>query len=252
MNTNVKHEDAFLINNELLFLPSERRISSIVNEETEQLTNQVSKLLCYLCMNSRMLIKYNDIMQFVWGERYRFISYGSVYQALLSLRKALKNIAISPVEIKSIRKEGIIFNATVKKQQQEPLIQDTSIIAERNAMTEPLYSSQMFYFTVAIITMITITTLSVLYNRGRGAFDNYTVKDNTGGECNIRLNSDAVDSRRHINFLEKHQYLCTPDTTLYITAYENNHTLSVIQCRNNYLVKSKMGNCRSLLYISEL
>ncbi|MDK6932421.1 hypothetical protein QP353_23770 [Klebsiella aerogenes] len=233
--------EIFLIKNVVEFDPSNQLISSSSGDIKIKLTNIVSKMLHYLCVNNKTVNKYGDVMQFVWGERHTQTNYGSLYQALLVLRKSLNEISANDkIEINSIRKEGILLNAEVKK-----LIKVNSehiYIKSRKIKTFNIYKITPF-FNFIIIIFISIMLIFFFSLRNHGVFNNYTNEIPSLGKCKMWFNSDAIDSSQHIKFIKKHIELCVPESNLYITAYKNINKISVVQCSNNYLDVKKIGNC---------
>ncbi|EQA1694818.1 winged helix-turn-helix domain-containing protein [Enterobacter hormaechei] len=237
-------EEFYMINEGLMFIPSVRTIHQVATGRRVQLTNIVNKMFYYLCQNNGKVISYDEIMQFVWGERHRQISYGSLYQALLTLRKSLKEVNVDGDSIKSIRKKGMIFNAVVEKK-----IQKTP--SSSNKIRHLAYTSRIFFSLIALLMIILIlcSGLYFIYNGDEvKIFNNYFTAKNTPGGCKVKFNSDAANSRKHNSFLHDHIYLCVPDTVMYITAYENISNISVVQCQDNYLDTKKMGNCRVYIF----
>ena len=249
--TNTEETELFIINNELIFDPIERVILSSSNGMRVHLTNIVSKMLCYFCRNSKTLINYDEIMEFVWGEKYRQVSYGSMHQALLVLRKSLKKISSSDIEIKSIRKAGVIFNAVVEKKKNiHDSVNNISTNKKSvNKNTKKLLARLVLPFSIFFLF------ISILLNSDIGlkdsVFENYTPGVKYLGQCNVRFNSNATDSDKHLRFLYKYKNLCVPGSVLFITANENTSYVSIVQCKNKYFDNKSLGNCGVSLFTFE-
>ncbi|ENZ7683297.1 winged helix-turn-helix domain-containing protein [Klebsiella aerogenes] len=233
-------DDIFVIKNAIKFSPQEQSISSITGDSCVKLTNIVSKLLHYLCVNSQVVNRYDDVMKFVWGERYIKTSYGSMYQALLVLRKSLREVAVDDkIEIDSVRKEGVRLNAVVVR-----LPQSSEDGNPCNMSNNGKSSIRRRYFIYTFITILALFFLILFLKfKDSSVFSHYTSETRAFGGCKVRFNSDALDSSLHNKILIEHKDLCIPDSTLYITAYNNIHRISIIQCRNGFFSTKEVGNC---------
>lgn len=249
--TDTEEKEFFIINNELNFDPIERVILSSSNGMRVHLTNIVSKMLCYFCRNSQTLINYDDIMQFVWGEKYRQVSYGSMYQALLVLRKSLKKIATSDIEIKSIRKAGIIFYAVVEKKNN--LYDSVNNICINSKSVSKKLKKLLARLTLPFSIFFLFINIYLNSDIGlkNSVFENYTPGVKYLGQCNVRFNSNASDSDKHLRFLDKYKNLCVSGGVLFITANENTSYVSVVQCKNKYFDNKNLGNCGVFLFTFE-
>lgn len=244
--------EIFLINSIIEFDPGNQFISSTSGDIKIKLTNIVSKMLHYLCINNKVVNKHDHVMQFVWGERHTQTSYASLYQAILVLRKSLNEVSINDkIEINSIRKEGIRLNAEVEK-----LIKINNNhfgIKSRNKSTSNITKAKIIFSLIGIIVfLLALTFFSILRNHSHGVFSNYTYQAPISGKCEMWFNSDAIDSLRHINFIKKHKELCMPESILYITAYKNANKVSVVQCLNNHLDLKNIGNCTVKTFYLEI
>lgn len=233
-------DEIFVIKNALRFSPQEQSISSITGDSCVKLTNIVSKLLHYLCVNSQVVNRYDDVMKFVWGERYIKTSYGSMYQALLVLRKALREVAVNDeIEIDSVRKEGIRLNAVVVRLPQSS--EDRNSCNMSNNGKSSIRRRNLIYTLVTILAFLFL--ILFLTYKDSSVFSHYTSEIRGLGNCKVRFNSDALDSSLHKKILIEHKDLCISNATLYITAYNNIHRISIIQCRNGFFSTKEVGNC---------
>ncbi|MCT4716320.1 winged helix-turn-helix domain-containing protein [Enterobacteriaceae bacterium H18W14] len=237
----------FLINDQVCFYPDEQIVCSLQGNKKIPLTRIVNKMLYYFCKNCRHIIKYDEMMLFIWGEKHRQIRYGSLYQALLVLRKSLEELNISSALIKTVRKKGLIFDCVVVEQKSDPKSTDNVSASETSAQSsepltnKPIARRPLFY--LGLILLTALFSALFYYHSTRSVFDNYTVGERLSGGCMVHYNSDAHDANHHKKFMNSHSELCKPGAMLYITTYITTNAVSVVQCDNAWLREKHIGNC---------
>jgi DNA-binding winged helix-turn-helix (wHTH) protein len=244
----MSNKEWFLINDQICFYPEEQMLCSADGNKKITLTRIVNKMLHYFCTHEKVLISYEEIMCFIWEERHKTIGYGSLYQALLVLRKSFLELEPDCRFIKTIRKSGIIFDCEIVENSNSvdvvgELAGKTTVVANVNCFSKAALEKKKIIISLLLMMVVIAAATTYCYSRFEGVFDLYTPAKPLANGCSVRYNPDAYDISQHDRFIEHHQDLCIPNSILYVTTYVSREDVSVVRCRNVYLYEKNIGNC---------
>jgi DNA-binding winged helix-turn-helix (wHTH) protein len=245
---NMSNKEWFLINDQICFYPQEQMLCSTDGNKKITLTRIVNKMLYYFCTHEKVLISYEEIMCFIWEERHKTIGYGSLYQALLVLRKSFLELEPDCRFIKTIRKSGIIFDCEIVENSNSvgvlgELAEKATVVADVNCFSKAALQKKKIIISMLLMVVVIAAAAAYFYSRFEGVFDLYTPAKLLAKGCSVRYNSDAYDTSQYNQFIEQYQDLCIPNSILYVTTYFSREDVSVVRCRNFYLHQKNIGNC---------
>jgi DNA-binding winged helix-turn-helix (wHTH) protein len=99
---------AWLINDVVLFEPDERRLCAIQNYPAQCiiLHGPVNECLLQLLLHNGEVLSQRFLFDAVWGKQGAVVTTNALYQAIASVRKALKSAGLADDVIKTIPKAG--------------------------------------------------------------------------------------------------------------------------------------------------
>ena len=106
--------DIYYINEQIEFNVQTSIVRLSDTDKQITLTPLCARILQILCANANATLSHKEIMTYVWREKYQELQYGTYYQTLLLLRKALKTVGGTDDLIKTVHRKGLVLNGSVE------------------------------------------------------------------------------------------------------------------------------------------
>lgn len=260
-------DDHFLINDEVEFNYTARSLRNLQTGKEVILTQIVCNLLLCLCQHNDEVVQYSSLMEEVWGERHKNVQYGTVYQTVLLLRKAIRKLELQSKLIKTIPRKGIMLscrlhsecsprntdNDDIKEGENGKEYADVPLIQENRTFPwiKTLIRDDRFVLLMSMIFFIVSSMLYIFKNNPMPETDFFSGFQEAGtlkNDCAYSFNSDTHDYSQHKQFIRDHASLCLPNTHLFISTEVNNPMLSAIRCNIDLTSRKKFKNCVSIYF----
>ena len=249
MSDNVKL--SYLIDKFIIFNPERCSLTNRLSLKEIQLKSTASLCFLLLLKNHNKIITQNELLEFAWGHSHREATFNAYYQIILSLRKALLDIGLEKQIITTIVRKGLIIRDDIPvehiTESQEPLLTGTppdyDIQQHREYATVPC---QALFLSEKIILIITLAvSIFLLFRYIDSKDDNFfsgyiPLHPHTQG-CQYFINGDALNVSRHDAIIRSHPEICQKGHSIYITAYPEIMSASVLMCQ-----KPVTGNVKNI------
>lgn len=108
------NNNGYLIDNEIIFIPSERSITSKTSNLTQTLHTPAVRCL-QLLLEDKKTVPQNMLYKAGWGEdALKKVSTATYYQCFVNLRKQIREIGYNNELLITVPKEGIRINETIE------------------------------------------------------------------------------------------------------------------------------------------
>ncbi|MGL6014055.1 MAG: winged helix-turn-helix domain-containing protein, partial [Shewanella oncorhynchi] len=132
--------EKYLINDMVLFMPDENRLTPLGKRGSETILNTpVNRCLLLLLQNPGEIVRQETILAEVWEKHGQYVTMNTLYQNILLLRRGMKNAGILMSAIKTIPKVGVKFTGKVQQVEES---ESPHAQAEPNASTADLSVSR--------------------------------------------------------------------------------------------------------------
>jgi DNA-binding winged helix-turn-helix (wHTH) protein len=247
----------YLIENKIMFIPDKQTLVHADSHEQIKLKPTASLCLLLLLNHHGTVVTQNELLAFGWGENHRQVSFNAFYQSILSLRKAFLQMGMEKQIITTLPRRGLIV-------QQEITLEKLPYVSTESTQTalqpeEPVLampaevvvakSPRLNIVEIIIIALTVLLSGILLYPDSPHAdyFSDYVPALKKYGECEVFFNGNASNYIRHDQFISQHLALCEGEDSLYITAYPETKSVSVLLC--SLPVDTHEDNtCRSVFY----
>lgn len=262
MSSDPDHTKAYLIENTLEFIPAERLLRHRVTQHKVILHSTVSSCLLLLLQEHNSLVTQDQLLRCAWGEKHRKITHNAFYQCILNLRKSFVALGVETPIVTTIPRKGLMITEQVSVEEVVPkpvvegiLALDTDSVSLNEPKTtlfrDTAYRFWAFakenYGVISFGGMVMILLLNILQSETYDTLGSYTQAGKLSNNCTYFFNDDAGAFSRHEDFLKRKPEICTANKYVYVTAYENIKSLSVMICTKK-LGAGPSNRCSSIYY----
>ncbi|MCW9445978.1 winged helix-turn-helix domain-containing protein [Klebsiella oxytoca] len=268
----------FIIDNEIAFLPDERKLLCLKNMSEYTIHRASERCLTLLIERQGRVITHNELMVVGWGEdALRTISTASYYQAFVNLRKAFKKLGYKNKLFVTIRGEGIRLNSYIDIRKEDVLPSNGQLLPT-DTTPEDIKSERIFYNpdesnlgekiqnkTISMIhslffnkimtsnfrNLFILITLSLMLSMIVFfiSFNNEIkipgfIQDSQSPAC-FQFNKNNKSNKFSIDFLSKKGFSCDTQKKYYVSYFHTSPRLTVFICDNNH----SSFNCEAETYI---
>lgn len=248
---------SYLIDKCIIFNPERSSLTNRLSLKEIQLKSTASLCFLLLLKNHNKVITQNELLEFAWGDSHREATFNAYYQIILSLRKALLDIGLEKQIITTIVRKGLIVR--------DDICVENMNVSQENLFTEQLTHSDLqknsehttasrhvLFLSEKIILIITLTVSIFLISRYINSkddnfFSGYIPLQPHTQECQYFINDDTVNASRHEEIIRSHPEICHDGHSIYITAYPEIMSASVLMCQTPVTDNTK-NNCTSMFF----
>lgn len=231
----------YLIEKFINFNPERCTLTNQLNMKEIKLKNTASLCFLLLLKNHNKVIMQHELLEFAWGDSHREVTFNTYYQIILSIRKALLDIGLEKQIVTTIVRKGLIIRDDISvehiTESVEPLLTGIPPYSDIDQCSEcATVPRQELLIPEIIILIITLTMCIFLFiryinSRDDNFFFGYVpLHPHTQG-CQYFINADAHNASRHEDILRSHPEMCQEGNIVYITAYPETMSASVIMCK---------------------
>lgn len=258
---------AWLINDVVLFEPDERRLCAIQSYPAQCiiLHGPVNECLLQLLLHNGEVLSQRFLFDAVWGKQGAVVTTNALYQAIASVRKALKSAGLADDVIKTIPKAGFksvaqicageaadfLPQRTVIPEPVEagymPVANDNIIINKQDSRWDALLHSPVAFFMAGLLFCLSCAVLYGSLNYDKAVFADYQQVGKIGN-CEVFSSwYDVEHSRSQFNALSaRYPITCKPGDSAYMTVNRLQQGISIFICDKT--PDSANAHCRTLFY----
>ncbi|EOF7416208.1 transcriptional regulator [Salmonella enterica subsp. enterica] len=244
----------------IIFNPEYCALTNQLDMKSIQLKQTASLCLLLLLKNHNKVITQNEILEFAWGERHREVTFNAYYQIILSLRKALSDIGLEKQIITTIIRKGLIIRGDICVEQ--IAVPEEIFLTEKKQHSDfkqnmennehvvrsrlPLLLSEkiILIMTIAVCIFLVIMYMS---NKNNNFFSGYIPSPPYTQNCQYFINGDAINPSHHENIIKTYSEICKDGQNIYITAYPETVSSSVLMCKKPVTDNVK-NSCSSIFF----
>lgn len=257
----------WLINNVVLFEPNERRLCAIQNypDQCIILHGPVSECLLQLLLHNGEVLSQRFLFDAVWGKQGAVVTTNALYQAIASVRKALKSAGLTDEVIKTIPKAGFKSVAQICTGEAGdflprakdvpapaivepiPIANDNTIIDQQDSKLGSLLRAPVSWFFAGLLFCLSCAVLYGSLNNDKSVFADYQQIGKIGN-CEVFSSwYDIEQSRSQFNALSaRYPVNCKAGDRAYMTINRLQQGISIFVCDKT--PDSVNARCRTLFY----
>ena len=255
---NVTNVISYLIENTIIFFPSQSTVRNIITNESATLFMPATRCLVALIQSQGQVINQRELMDAGWNSVGLSVTSNAYYQNISNIRRAFKIVSGSdnslPEILTTIKRAGLLIDekiSIVAHHEYETAIsidaQASQTINSRQSLS--IHSPSLKYHAAIIIIFLAayyIMTSNYSFKSKNAFLDNYTIFRTTPTGCHIYLNNDSMANISDSKIYHTKNFTCHGYTNAYLTRYQNQTRTSVLFCSQNL---SKL-TCLSYYYAS--
>lgn len=268
----------YLIDNILELYPEEKLLFNRLTQQHIQLHKTATQCLVLLIQKHNEVVTQDELLRFAWGEKHREVTHNAFYQCILNLRKSIVRLGVEKSIVTTIARKGLIINNDVIIDEITTSRYHDLIIEGMNSNTinvdnvlpvkiqteEAHNESFNFHQHYKTCGMLLITSFILILiwairpdTRTIHDMPKYTALDAPGEQkCIYYLNIDYInnDSNQESkvgHFIKNNPALCSVHKHIYITAYENIKSMSVLVCSHK-IGSISTNMCNSIYYLDNI
>lgn len=259
-------KSAWLINDVVLFEPDERRLCPLQDYPARCviLHGPVSECLLQLLEHNGEILSQRFLFDAVWGKQGVVVTTNALYQAIASIRKALKSAGLNDDIIKTIPKAGFKSLADLRQGVTDDFIPRTRVfptppatdnppvieeqkVAQRGLTFEAILRSPAAFFVAGLLFCLSCAVLYGALNNQEPVVSHYQSVGKMGN-CDVYSSwYDADQSSSQFAALStRYPVNCKPGDIAYMTMNRLQQGISIVVCNKN--PQSSDARCRSLFY----
>lgn len=248
----------YLIEKTILFNPELCTLTNRLTQKEFKLKSTASLCLLLLVKKKNQVITQNELLEFAWGDNHREVTFNAIYQAILSLRKALFDSGLEKQIITTIMRKGLIVNEDVCIENiaiplenpgsgVPPASEDQQAIdiPVDKKSSRPLLSSAERI--MLILTILVCIFLFIRYNTNadNNFLNGYISLHPNAQGCHYFMNGDAINNSRHEEIISAYPEICSGAKSIYITAYPEISTASILLC-SEPIIDNENNTCTTI------
>lgn len=268
----------YLIDNILELYPEEKLLLNRLTQQHIQLHRTATQCLVLLLEKHNEVVTQDELLRFAWGEKHREVTHNAFYQCILNLRKSILRLGVEKTIVTTIARKGLIINndVTIDKittsRYHDLVVQGMNsnttnvdnVLAVKIQEEQPhneRFNFHQHYKTCGMLLLTSFILIFIWATRPdiRSIYDipNYTALDAPEEQkCIYYLNSDYINNYSEQeskvgHFIKNNPAFCSAGKHIYITAYENLKSMSVLVC-NHKIGNISRNMCHSIYYLDNI
>lgn len=229
----------FIIDEEIVFIPAEKKLSSLRNNKTVIMFSTGTRCLEYLLAKQGVVVSQKELIPVCWeGENsLKTVTQATYYQCLTDLRRNFKELGYSKPLISTVRGQGVKINADININLTEE--DEKSHPETRSETTKPpiryiFKKSYKLWIAVMLVITICIVALFIIIRNTppeNNMQENYHTVDGYPG-CYF-FNNENVSNDFAKDFLHKKNFNCEEGKNYYISYFSAAPRLTIFSCSNS-------------------
>ncbi|MEW7313650.1 winged helix-turn-helix domain-containing protein [Buttiauxella gaviniae] len=236
-------ENRYILDGIYIFNPSSL---TILNNETNELVkihNTSAKCLLLLIEKHATIVTQKQLLQYAWEEKSNTVTHNALYQCILNLRKNFMQLGCTKNIITTVPRKGLMIAEDISILIQDEL--DKKVTTPLSQPQKKKRLSMMLMFVCIVLTILSICLALVYKNKTTDFRELYTQVKLDEKSCKYFINRDNGFEKKEIEMLLQHNTLCKDNKFLFVTAYSEMKSKSVLIC-DNIPGESRKTKCISL------
>lgn len=227
------HTTLYTINNLVDFHPGDRTLTNKITKKSVILQNPASFILLHLLTHCGVVIPQSRLVEIGWGDKNNITSVNTLYQTVLTLRKALTEVGLPRDLIKTVARRGMVIAADIQRTETEP---ENDWEKEIPPTARKALSARWTLLAGALLLSVLLVCLGasygLFYPTAESLFSSYTILDATSiSSCTVFLKGKGTLNTRYAGFMDRHRDICQNHNYVYLSGMNSANNIAAVACQ---------------------
>lgn len=204
---------------------------TIINNETNELVkihNTSAKCLLLLIEKHTEIVTQKQLIHYAWGEKSNTVTHNALYQCILNLRKNFVQLGCARNIITTVPRKGLMISEEILITRSG--VSDSKIVTQEVSPLANKKLSRILIIMCLGLAMIITNLFRDDKNNSTDFRDLYTQVKINNRDCKYFINHDNGFEEKEPDVLLQYDNLCKDNKLLFITAYSEMKSKSVLVC----------------------
>lgn len=233
------HTTLYIINDLVDFHPGNRTLTNRTTEKSVILQNPASFILVHLLNHCGVVIPQRRLVEIGWGEKNNITSVNTLYQTVLTLRKALSEVGLPRDLIKTVARRGMVLVADIQRAEMEPENERGNEAVGREEVVRTPWKARSLRATLiagtvllSVLLVSLWTSYGLFYPPAESLFSSYTILDATSiSSCTLFLKGQGTLDTRYVEFMDRHKEICHNHNYVYLSGMNSADNIAAVACQ---------------------